>query len=314
MAFPAIPTGSQILATLNTTGGATKTFPNLSSLTKSSGDLLLAIIVEYDGNSTNAEFSSWGGSFTEVADLASATTMAVGVAWKISTGSETGTFTVTTADTSTNDSIMLLLAIPGAHATSAPEVSTLNVGTNAVPNAPILTPSWGAADTLWITVGANGETATGGTYTGVTASPTNYGNDFHAGITADVVGGIDTLLGFRQLNATSDTPGAFSGDSSNVRSSAITLAVRPATQNLALAIADDLGLSTAANLTRETFAIVSDSLGFTATTNLTRETFLQIADNLGFMATIDLTLEGGAASAITDLPPLPDVTSSGLGW
>lgn len=230
MAFPTIPTGTQILATLNTTGGATKTFPNLTSLTKSSGDLLLAIAVEYDGNSTNAEFSGWGASFTEIADLAGTATMAIGVAWKISTGSETGTFTVTTADTSTNDSVMLLLAIPGAHQTSAPEVSTLGTGTNADPDPPSLSPSWAAEDTLWIAIGANGETAITGSYTGVgTTLPTNYSNAFNSGITADAVGGIDVTLGFRQLNASSEDPGAFTGaDISNVRSGAATIAVRPA--------------------------------------------------------------------------------------
>lgn len=232
MAFPTIPTApTRILATLDTTGGSPKTFPNLSSLTKSAGDLLLALIVEYDGNSTDAEFSSWGGGFTETADRAGTTTMAIGLAHKWSTGSESGTFTVATADTSANDSVTILMSIPGAHASTPPEVSTMSVGTNAAPDPPALTPSWGADDTLWIAVGANGETATGGAYGGVTASPTNYGSDFESGITADVVGGVDVLVGFRQLNATSDDPGAFTADATNVRSASVLIAVRPVPPN-----------------------------------------------------------------------------------
>lgn len=232
MAFPTIPTvgAGRILATLNTAGGATKTFPNLSSLTKNAGDLLIAIAVEYDGNSTDAEFSSWGGGFTETADRASTTGMAIGVAHKWSTGSETGTFTVTTADTSTNDSIMILMSIPGAHASTPPEVSTMARGTNAAPDAPALNPAgWDVEDTLWIVVGANGEDATTGSYLGVsTTNPTNYTDLFHAGITADVVGGIDVSVAFRQNAVASEDPPAFGGlDVSNVRWGAVTIAIRP---------------------------------------------------------------------------------------
>jgi hypothetical protein len=230
-AFPVIPTSTagRVLATLNTAGGATKTFPNLSSLTKDSGDLLLAIAVIYDGASINAEFSSWGGGFTEIADRADSVTMSIGVAWKISDGTETGTFTVTTVDTSTNDSVLLLLSIPGAHATTEPEVSTMMTGTEAtIPNPPSLSPSWGADNTLWIAVGATGEDSLTGSFTGIDSPfPTNYVNSFISGITADAIGGMEASVIFRQLNAATEDPGTFGADITNVRHSAVTIAVRP---------------------------------------------------------------------------------------
>ena len=231
MTFPTIPTvaAGRILATLNTAGGATKTFPNLGSLTKNPGDLLLAIIVTYDGNSTNAEFSSWGGGFTEFVDQATATTMGIGAAYKWSTGSETGTFTVTTADTSTSDSVLMLVSIPGAHASTIPVGGTIVNATGAAADLAALNPpTWDVEDTLWIAVGGCGETSTSGSFTGVTASPTNYGSDFLSGITADVVGGVEACLGFRQLAAASEDPGGFTVDTSNARNSGLLIAIRPA--------------------------------------------------------------------------------------
>lgn len=233
MTFPTIPTSGagRILATLNTAGGATKTFPNLSSLTKNAGDLLLAIIVEYDGNSTNAEFSSWGASFTETADRAGTATMAIGVAHKWSTGSETGTFTVTTADTSTNDSVLILMSIAGAHATTPPEVSPMTTGTAAAANPASFDPTgWATEDTLWISVAGSGEDATTGSFTGTgTTPPTNFGSVFNSGITADVVGGVEAAVAFRQNAVSAEDVATWSAiDVSNARNAALVIAVRPA--------------------------------------------------------------------------------------
>lgn len=231
MTFPTIPTvaAGRILFTLNTAGGATKTFPNLSSLTKNAGDLLIAIAVEYDGNSTNAEFSAWGASFTEFADQAGTATMAIGAAYKFSTGSETGTFTVTTADTSANDSVMILMSIAGAHDTTVPEAGAMVTGTAAAADPASFDPAgWAAEDTLWIAVAGSGETSVTGSFTGVASAPTNYTNYADSGITADVVGGAEAAVAFRQLNAASEDVGTFSVDVSNARNAALVIAVRPA--------------------------------------------------------------------------------------
>jgi hypothetical protein len=82
MAFPTIPTvgAGRALVAVQANTTAARTFPSLSSLTKNAGDRLIAICVAYQtGTGTDAAFSSWGGGFTEVADRATTTTMAIGV-------------------------------------------------------------------------------------------------------------------------------------------------------------------------------------------------------------------------------------------
>lgn len=232
MAFPTIPTAgaSRVLSVVSLdTSGGTVTSPSLSSLTKNAGDLLIAICIVYDGNSTNAEFSSWGGSFTEFVDQATTATMGIGCAYKFSTGSETGTFTVAVAGGAAgSDAAFFLLSIPGAHASTPPEGGTIANGTTTAANPGSFAPSWGAEDTLWIAVGASGETSTTGSYTGIASAPANYSNYAESGISADAVGGVEGAVAFRRLNAASEDVGAFSLDVSNARSSALTLAVRQA--------------------------------------------------------------------------------------
>src|SRR5574339_1241304 len=100
MAFPTIPTvaAGRLLTATQADTSATRTFPSLSSLTKNSGDLLVAIVIAYQTSTgTDAAFSSWGGSFTEFSDTATSTTIAIGCAYQWSTGSATGSFTVTQA-------------------------------------------------------------------------------------------------------------------------------------------------------------------------------------------------------------------------
>ena len=235
MAFPTIPTvaAGRVLSTLATNPAGTHTSPDLGSLTKNAGDLLIAIVIIYDGNSTNAEFSAWGGGFTEFADQAGTATMGIGCAYKWSDGTETGTFTVTSADASANDSAFFLLSIPGAHATTPPEAGTMATGTTTAADQGSFNPAgWDAEDTLWIAVGGSGETGTGGAFTGIASAPANYGDYADSGISADVVGGVEGAVAFRQLNAASEDIGAFSLDVSNARSAALTIAVRPAPEIL----------------------------------------------------------------------------------
>lgn len=230
MAFPTIPTvaAGRVLSVLATNPAGTHTSPNLSSLTKNSGDLLIAIVIIYDGNSTNAEFSAWGGSFTEFGDFATTTTMGIGMAYKWSTGGETGTFTVTSADTSSSDSAFFLLSIAGAHDTTPPEGGSYATNTSAAADPAAFNPAgWGAEDTLWIAVGGSGETGTGGAYTGIASAPTNYSDYADSGISADAVGGVEGAVAFRQLNAASEDVGTFSVDISNARNAAAVIAVRP---------------------------------------------------------------------------------------
>jgi hypothetical protein len=233
MAFPTIPTSgaSRILSVAQANATSPRTFPSLTGLTKNSGDLLIAIAVAYQTSTgTDAAFSSWGGGFTEFADRATSTTMAIGMAYKWSTGSETGTFTVAQAGTITGHCQLILLSIAGAHASTIPEASTKVNGTssNATPSA--LDPSgWAAEDTLWIELIGWGETSTTGSATGISAMSTDFIDTYTAVLSADATGGVEAAVAFRQQNASSQQPDtAFSVDTSNGRHSVMTIAVRPA--------------------------------------------------------------------------------------
>lgn len=231
MTFPTIPTvaAGRVLSNVQANTTATRTFPSLTGLTKNSGDLLIAICVAYQTSTgTNAAFSGWTGGFTEFHDSATSTTMAIGMAYKWSTGSETGTIDVTQAGTITGHAGMFLLSIAGAHATTAPEAGSRASGTTVAANPAAFDPAgWAAEDTLWIAVAGSGETSTTGNYTGAASAPTNYTSYAETGISGDVVGGVEAAVAFRQLNAASEDVGVFSVDLSNARNAAVVVAVRP---------------------------------------------------------------------------------------
>ena len=231
MAFPTIPTGARVVSNNQANTTATRTFPNLSGLTKNAGDLLIAICCVYQASGTGATFSGWTAGWTEFADFGtSGTTMGIGMAYKWSTGSETGTIAVTQAGTPTGHASMMILSIPGAHATTPPEAGSFASGTGAANPASFDPAGWAAEDTLWIAVGGNGETSATGTWTGMGSAPTNYSNYVDTA-TADTstVGQSELAVAFRQLNASAEDVGAFTGnDTSNARDCACIIAVRPA--------------------------------------------------------------------------------------
>lgn len=234
MAFPTIPTvaAGRVLTTTQADANNPRTFPSLTGLTKNSGDLLIAIIVAYQSSASPA-FSSWGGSFTEFHDSGSGSTLAIGMAYKWSSGSETGTFTVTQGGTITGHAAMILLSIPGAHASTPPEAGGRADHTSSRADPSALDPSgWAAEDTLWIALGGVGENSTGGAWTGIAVNPSGTYTDYaDTGVSADAVGAVEAAVRFRQLNASSEDVGAdeFLPDLSNARNSAVVIAVRPVT-------------------------------------------------------------------------------------
>ncbi len=234
MAFPTIPTvaGGRVLTANQADTAGTRTFPDLSGLTKNAGDLLIAICVVYQSSAAaGAVFSGWSAGWTEFLDGGGTTSnMSIGVAYKWSTGSETGTISVTQAATITGHASMILLSIPGAHASTPPEGGAIAHGTTAAADPAALDPAgWDAEDALWIAVGASGMTSGTGSWTGVASAPANY-TDFAATNTTDnsTVGQVEAAVAFRQLNASSENVGPFSVDTSNARNSAVVIAVRPA--------------------------------------------------------------------------------------
>lgn len=232
MAFPTIPTvaAGRVITGVQADTTATRTFPSLTGLTKNSGDLLVAVIVCYQSSLTSAIFSSWGAGFTELKDIGVASQHCLGVAYKWSTGSETGTFTVAQAGTVTGHAAMIVLSIPGAHASEVPAIlAALATGTTAAADPASLSPSWGGEDSLWIVIRGSGETGTGGSFTGLGNPPTNYGDSAQTGISADAVGGMEAGASFRQLNAASEDVGTGACDVSNARNCITVIAVRPVT-------------------------------------------------------------------------------------
>ena len=234
---PTIPAASQVLFTNQADAVQTRTFPNLSSLTKAEGDLLLAIVTCYQtsagaGAPGGTVFSSWGGNFTEFCDqmTTNASTMAIGAAYKWSTGAETGTFTVTQAATPTGHASLALVAIPGAHFSTVPEVGTIADGTSAAADPGSLNPSgWDVEDTLWVSVIASGMTSGTGSWTATgTTAPSNYTGRQDSNTTdSSTVGQTEIAVAFRINSAASEDAGTGGVDTSNARNSALVIAVRP---------------------------------------------------------------------------------------
>ena len=236
MAFPTIPTAASgdLLSLSTTTASTTHTIPNLSSLRggagPQAGDLLIAICVQYQGGTAGAEFSAWGAGFTELVDRSNGNTtdMAIGISTKIATGSESGTFTVTSAHSFM--SVNFLMRIPAAtwHGTTLPEVSTMVVSAGGSANPSALSPSWGAADILWIAVGGDGETSTTGSPPVIQNSPTNYSGDLIVARNADAVGNVTAGVGFYQNNAATEDAVTWTITNANRgRNAVLTIAVRP---------------------------------------------------------------------------------------
>lgn len=233
MAFPTIPTtGNGRMATpifqANTT--ATRTFPSLTGLTKNAGDLLVAVIVAYQASVNNATFGSWTGGFAELADVGTTANMAVGIATKVSDGTETGAITCTQAATVTGHVGMFMFSIAGWHGTTMPEVGTIAVGTTAIADPGAFNPTgWDAEDTLWISICGTGELNTTSGWAGDAATaPANYTDMVETGESADITGAIAAAIAFRQnAVASEDVPAWGSVDTSNARNCALVVAVRP---------------------------------------------------------------------------------------
>jgi hypothetical protein len=228
--FPDIPTvaNGRVLFVTQANTTTTRTFPNLSSLTKNSGDLLIAIGICYSA-STTPQWGTWGGGFTEFFDGGSAGTINFGMAYKFSDGTETGTFTAVASNSGAGHFVGILLSIPGAHASTPPVSINPGTGTTVAGSAAALNPAdWDVEDTLWIGVCGVGETATGGSFTGVTGAPTNYTDFAASSISQDAVGGVQGAVAFRQLAAASEDITPFSVDLSNARNATTCIAVRPA--------------------------------------------------------------------------------------
>lgn len=176
----------------------------------SAGDLLIAFFA-HDGNVT----TTWPSGWTQFVAGSQGTAISLKIAYRIANGSEGTTIVVTTSGG--ERSAHQVYRITGWHGTTPPE-GAANPQAGAT-NPPALTPSWGAADTLWWAV--SGHNNGDGSYT---AAPTNYTN-----LTQNSAPGtVGALLATsrRALNAVSDDPGTFTPNTGPAV--AATVAVRPA--------------------------------------------------------------------------------------
>lgn len=179
-----------------------------------SGDLLIAHVgVRNAGN-----WSPPSGWTTLIAQAGGGSVGETGVWYKIASGSE-GSVQQWVTNTPTT-AAWQVRKITSWHGTTPPEYAAVS-GDAASVNPPSVTPSWGAADTLFLAlVGSSANTMS------FTGAPTNYTS--LATTTASTGGGASNAgSATRQLNASSDDPGTFT-TSTNRWWAAITVAVRPA--------------------------------------------------------------------------------------
>jgi len=157
-----------------------------------SGDLLLAF---FAGDYIGAGIITWPGDWTE---LFKKGTHTVGAIYKVATGGEGSSITVTTS-----------LAVKSAHQTyriteytGAPEIAnTSSVATSATPNPPSLTTSWGNSRVLWI-AGFGGDDASSRTLS-------SYPTDYSDGQFTSTGGYTYVGSAVRELEAASEDPGVF---------------------------------------------------------------------------------------------------------
>jgi hypothetical protein len=153
--------------------------------------------------------------------------MAMGCAYKISDGTETGTFTV--ASSISGRSAMFLMSVKNWHGSTIPEAAFSAETATTAQDPPNLDPAgWGAEDTLWIAVAAGGETSLTGTWTGIASAPASYTNFAASSIAGgDVIGACQIAVAFRGNNVSAENPGSFTTDTSPEIERAATIAVRP---------------------------------------------------------------------------------------
>ena len=175
------------------------------------GDLILVFHSTDVGGGTR----TWSNGFTELKD--EDPTSNVGIGYKIAAGGDTLTITKTVSERFS----AIALRITSWHGTTPPEVAAAVTGTSVNPNSGSLSPSWGAADTMWITMHGHDTTTSDSS---ITAWPTNYTQNQIQGTYFSSSG--EPNLATRELNAATEDPGAFTQSLSRPWR-AYTVAVRP---------------------------------------------------------------------------------------
>ena len=183
----------------------------------SSGDLLMLFIACRNSTLSITTPSGWtiiGATFTSGGESSGHSRS--GVYYRVANGSETSPIVVTTSGVT--PCAYVTKRITGQHAATAPEGGTPSSGSSATPDPPNLAPSWGAEDTLWMTMYGLMDSVTTSIY------PYADGN-----VTTATTAGSNVTIGYceQNENAASDNPGTFTASGSDLWG-AQTIAVRPA--------------------------------------------------------------------------------------
>lgn len=208
MAFPSVAATSQ-----GSQNSSTETSQVLNLPSGIASGNLLVMFLTSDGNPS----MSWPAGWTSVYGLSRGTAVRQECRYRIADGTEGSTITVTTSVGEKTTHVCY--RVTDWHGTAAPDGAAASGNDNS-PNPPNLTPSWGAADTLWFAAEGNDTQDT------ISSVPTNYTNE----VTEQGSGGstgAGTSTARRVLNAASENPGVFTKGTADDWVAA-TVAIRPA--------------------------------------------------------------------------------------
>lgn len=191
MAFPVVAATSQGNDTANTTNHTVNLPAGIVS-----GNLIV-IAIAMDGNTSLTWPAGWTVRSTATNSGGDGT---LEVRSRIADGTEGASITITTA--ASEAASYICWRITGHDSATAPEAGTPATGSDAAPNAPSLTASWGSADNLFIWVAGWGLSSTA-----LTAYPSNYTiSQMQDAANNSNIGGI--AIAGRELAAATDDPAA----------------------------------------------------------------------------------------------------------
>lgn len=193
------------------------------------GDLLIIVVAAGIGNTAGTGVTiTPAAGWTELFDDNATAGGAAWCAYKIASGSEGATVSVTSSATSL--SVHCSYRINSWHGTTPPEATVLGAGGSTSLDPPSQTASWGSDDNLWIAL-ATWKNAT----SAFSAYPTNYTSN-QVALNNSHAGSSDGALAIATRNVTTATedPGAFTLLASSSSHNA-TIVVRPAATTTVIA-------------------------------------------------------------------------------
>jgi hypothetical protein len=186
----------------NTQSGTSHTVSLPASI--SSGDLLIVFFSAYNGVPTSITATypaGWTKLYENTSQPSDLHPSNFSAAYKTADGTEGSSISVTTGGVNA-ETAHISYRITGWDSNVPPEAPAAASGGSTTPNPPSLTPSWGAADTLWLATAVSGfTTAT------VSSIPTNYTNNIN--INSSPGSTLRLASARRELNASSEDPGTF---------------------------------------------------------------------------------------------------------